>query len=110
MTPTQEQGGSQNQRRTGPASPGRQGGNADLAPRQVEDPIPEGPINDPTLVARIESELFRDTTLPKGQINIDAANGVVTVRGTLEDQALATDIVERIGAVEGVVEVVNLLR
>jgi len=81
----------------------------DLAPRPGIDPIPEGETNDPTLVARVESELFRDAALPKGEINIDAANGVVTLRGTLDDAALADGIVNRVGAIDGVIRVVDLL-
>lgn len=82
---------------------------AEVGPRPGIDPIPEGETNDPTLVARVESELFRDQALPKGKLNIDAANGVVTLRGTLDDDALADDILERTRAVEGVEQVVDLL-
>lgn len=97
-----------------PASPTQSAAQADpsaeeLAPSPGIDPIPEGETNDPTLVARIESELFRDPAIPKGHLNIDAANGVVTLRGTVNDDALARDIVERTGAVEGVDKVVDLL-
>lgn len=80
-----------------------------LAPTAGIDPIPEGEPNDPTLVSRVESELFRDATLPKGELNIDAANGVVTLRGTVTNDAQARDIVERTGAIEGVDKVVDLL-
>ena len=80
-----------------------------LAPTAGIDPIPEGETNDPTLVSRVESELFRDPAIPKGYLNIDAANGVVTLRGTVKDDAQARDILERTGAVEGVDKVVDLL-
>jgi hypothetical protein len=82
---------------------------SDLAPTRVPDPIPESDPNDPTLVARVESELFRDSDVPKGSLSIDAANGVVTLRGTVKDQSLATDIAERTQAIDGVTQVVNLL-
>jgi len=82
----------------------------DLAPKPGIDPIPEGATNDPTLVSRVESELFRDPTLPKGEITIDAANGVVSLRGTLGNDALADDIVERVQAIDGVERVVDLLQ
>lgn len=82
----------------------------DLAPAPGIDPIPEGETNDPTLVSRVESELFRDPNLPKGEITIDAANGVVTLRGTLGDAALADDVVERVRAVDGVERVDDLLQ
>lgn len=64
--------------------------------------------DDATLRDRVESELFRDPGVPKGQMNIDAAAGVVTLRGTV-DAALVEDLTERVGAVEGVVRVENLL-
>ena len=64
--------------------------------------------DDATLRDRVESELFRDPEVPKGRMNIDAAAGVVTLRGTV-DPALVEDLAERVGAVEGVVRVENLL-
>jgi len=82
---------------------------AEVTPKPGFDPIPEGDPNDPTLVARVESELFRDETLPKGKLNIDAANGVVTLRGTVNGKGMADDIVERTRAIEGVSDVVDLL-
>jgi hypothetical protein len=91
----------------GPEADDAQG---EVAPKPGIDPIPEGEPNDPTLVSRVESELFRDKTLPKGSLNIDAANGVVTLRGSLDGQAQADEIVERTRAIEGVAEVVDLLR
>lgn len=64
--------------------------------------------DDATLRDRVESELFRDPEVPKGDMNIDVAAGVVTLRGTV-DAALADDLEVRVGAVEGVVRVENLL-
>ena len=64
--------------------------------------------DDATLRDRVESELFRDPEVPKGQMNVDAAAGVVTLRGTV-DAAWVEDLPIRAGAVEGVVRVENLL-
>lgn len=83
---------------------------SDLAPREdAIDPIPEGTPNDPTLVSRVESELFRDDAIPKGALNLDAADGVVTVRGTV-DPAMADEVLTRVAVVEGVVRVVDRLQ
>ena len=88
------------------------------APAPIADPIPEGDpdarhpgetINDPTLVARVESELYRDQDVPKGKLNIDSVHGVVTIRGSVADEALAASILERAHAVEGVRAVVDML-
>jgi hypothetical protein len=64
--------------------------------------------DDATLLDRVRSELFRDPDLPKGDINLAAANGVVELRGRVEP-ALIEDIGTRVAAVEGVVRVENLL-
>ena len=91
---------------------------ASVAPAPIADPIPEGDpdsrhpervINDPTLVARVESELYRDQDVPKGKLNIDSVHGVVTIRGSVDDEALAASILERAHAVEGVRAVVDML-
>jgi len=82
---------------------------AEVTPKPGIDPIPEGDPNDPTLVARVESELFRDETFPKGKLNIDAVDGVVTLRGTVDGKSVADDLVERTRAIEGVSDVVDLL-
>ncbi|HWE64614.1 MAG TPA: BON domain-containing protein [Chloroflexota bacterium] len=89
-----------------------------LAPAGPADPIPEGDpdekhpgetINDPTLVARIESELYRNEAIPKGRLIFDAVHGVVTVRGTVSAD-IAGEVLERTRAVEGVREVVDRLQ
>src|SRR5687768_809225 len=45
-----------------------------------EEPKP-GHFNDPALAAKVETELFRDPEVPKGQINVNVENGVVVLRG-----------------------------
>jgi hypothetical protein len=57
---------------------------------------------------RVETELFRDPEVPKGLMNVDAAAGVITLRGTV-DAVWIEDLPIRAGAVEGVVRVENLL-
>jgi len=77
---------------------------------QGGDPLEAGggSPDDARLLARVQSELFRDAGLPKGDIVLDVAGGVITVRGQV-DARLVDDVPVRVGAVEGVVRVENLL-
>jgi hypothetical protein len=71
-----------------------------------------GPMpNDASLAAKVETELFRDPSVPKGKININVERGTVVLRGeassarqrdTLERRA------ERIPGVEGVKNLLHL--
>jgi hypothetical protein len=70
-------------------------------------PAPE--LDDVSLVRKVESELFRDRTIPKGQISINADRGIVVLRGQLEDQGLIRRIENDVRRVAGVQDVENLL-
>jgi osmotically-inducible protein OsmY len=74
-------------------------------PRSVAGGVPD----DARLLARVESEVFRDPAIPKGDIALDAVGGVVTVRGTVAPD-LVDELPTLVAAVEGVVRVENLLR
>jgi osmotically-inducible protein OsmY len=65
--------------------------------------------NDPTLVQKVESEIFRDPEVPKGQININAENGVVVLRGQLDNPDQIRRVEESVRAIPGVEGVENLL-
>ena len=65
--------------------------------------------NDPDLVARVESEIFRDPEIPKGSLNINAYDGKIIVRGQVEDAGQMRNIERAIRRVRGVREVENLL-
>ncbi len=41
--------------------------------------------DDVTLARKVESEIFRDADVPKGQINVNAENGVIVLRGEVEE-------------------------
>jgi hypothetical protein len=71
-----------------------------------EEPIPE---NDPTLVRRVESEVFRDPAIPKGQINVNAEAGVVVLRGELDRPEQINTLEAAVRRVPGVRDVKNLL-
>jgi osmotically-inducible protein OsmY len=73
--------------------------------REEEKPQPD----DVTLKSKVESELFRDPDVPKGQINVNAENGVVFLRGEVEGPELIEALGERARKVQGVREVENLL-
>jgi osmotically-inducible protein OsmY len=65
--------------------------------------------DDVTLARKVETEIFREADVPKGQINVNAENGVVVLRGEVEEPELIKDLEERTRKVQGVVEVENLL-
>lgn len=66
-------------------------------------------IDDVGLVRKVESELFRDRTLPKGQISINADRGIVVLRGQIEDVEQIERIEREVRKVAGVHDVENLL-
>jgi len=47
--------------------------------------------------------------VPKGQINVNAENGVVVLRGQVEESELIRDLEAKTRKVQGVREVENLL-
>jgi hypothetical protein len=72
-------------------------------PRSREEP------DDVTLAHKVESILFRDRDVPKGQININAEEGVVFLRGQVDRPELVGELEARVRAVKGVRAVENLL-
>ena len=73
--------------------------------KEAEKPQPD----DVTLARKVETEIFRDAKVPKGQINVNAENGKVVLRGEVEKPALIKDLEKRTRNVQGVREVENLL-
>jgi osmotically-inducible protein OsmY len=67
------------------------------------------PIDDITLAHKVESELFRRADVPKGQIAINAEDGVVFLRGVLEREEDITRVVTAARRLNGVQGVENLL-
>ena len=65
--------------------------------------------DDPTLKAKVESEIFRDADAPKDRVSVNSQYGVIQLRGEIESQELIDELVERARAVQGVREVENLL-
>ena len=72
---------------------------------EQEKPQPD----DVTLVRKVESEIFRGADVPKGQINVNVEDGVVYLRGELEQPDLIGDLEVQARKVQGVLGVENLL-
>ena len=73
--------------------------------KEAEKPQPD----DVTLARKVETEIFRDVDVPKGQVNVNAENGKVVLRGEVDKLELIKDLEKRTKKVQGVVEVENLL-
>jgi osmotically-inducible protein OsmY len=78
-----------------------------LLTRAEEGPKPQP--DDVTLAHMVESELFRNEQVPKGQINVNAENGKIYLRGEVGEQEMIRDLEERARSIHGVQEVENLL-
>ena len=65
--------------------------------------------DDETLRQRIESQLFRDRHIPKGNLNITAEHGMAILRGELDSPEDITRIENRVRHIAGVRGVQNLL-
>lgn len=72
-----------------------------------EEPKPT--LDDATLAQKVETEIFRDPDIPKGQINVSAENGKIYLRGEVGKPELIKDLEERARKVQGVEDVENLL-
>ncbi len=70
---------------------------------------PEVEPDNVTLAQRVRSEIFAPADIPDGAINVDAYEGIVTLRGELPSQELIDRVVRMARHVEGVREVRNLL-
>ncbi len=60
------------------------------------------PPDDATLAHRVESIVFRDPHVPKGQISVNAERGVVHLRGEVPDRTLIDELVAKVRRVKGV--------
>lgn len=74
-----------------------------LVPRETDVP------DDETLCQRVESQLYRDRHIPKGNLNINCEHGMVILRGMLDSPNDITQLEERVRRIHGVRGVQNLL-
>jgi osmotically-inducible protein OsmY len=65
-------------------------------------------LNDPALVRKVESEVFRDDELPKGKVSVNAEYGVIYFRGEVPSADAMQELTKRARAVDGVRAVENL--
>lgn len=70
---------------------------------------PSEPLDDAGLAHKVESILFRDPHVPKGQISINAERGAVFLRGQVESSELIDELAASVRKIHGVSDVVNLL-
>src|SRR2546423_1041249 len=66
-------------------------------------------LNDPALARKVETEIFRAADAPKGNVSVNAENGVVYLRGQLKRPEQIDELVTAARAVDGVTEVRSLL-
>jgi BON domain len=69
----------------------------------------EKDLDDVTLARKVETEIFREADAPKGQVDVNAVNGVVYLRGEVEKPEMIRDLEEAARKVSGVKGVENLL-
>jgi BON domain len=69
----------------------------------------KAPPDDVTLAQKVESIAFREARVPKEHVNVNAENGIVSLRGRLERDEQITQLVRATEAIEGVRSVNNLL-
>jgi hypothetical protein len=77
------------------------------AGRREEWPAP--PPNDAALADKVASIIFRDPSVDKGKINVNAEDGVVVLRGEAARPEQINTLVEQVRAIPGVRDVENLL-
>ena len=100
-------GGARKAERVGRAAQSEAYGVAQKVKHPREEPKPQP--DDVTLARKVETEIFRDAEVPKGQINVNAENGVVVLRGEVEQPDLIKDLEKKARKIQGVREVENLL-
>jgi osmotically-inducible protein OsmY len=67
------------------------------------------PPDDVTLAQKVESTAFRRAHVPKQGVSVNAENGVIYLRGELEDEQQIKALVRMAATVEGVRRVTSML-
>ena len=66
-------------------------------------------LDDVTLTRKVETVLFRNPEVPKGQVDVNVQRGVVQLRGEVPTDDMLTELVQRARDVQGVRAVESLL-
>jgi hypothetical protein len=77
------------------------------APRKASR-VPKD-LDDVGLARKVETIIFRDDNVPKGHIDVNAANGVVWLRGQAKTPEMIKVLVRQCAAIPEVRQVENLL-
>ena len=75
--------------------------------RASRGPKPE--MDDATLKAKVETELFRPADSPKGSVDVTVVDGIVQLRGEARNPRMVRALAERVRAIPEVRGVDNLL-
>ena len=70
---------------------------------------PKDVPNDAWITDKVQTELFRDADVPKGDIDVNTEDGVVVLRGQVERPELIEALEAKVRKVQGVRDVENLL-
>lgn len=90
---------------------GRAAGTAhELGQKVTPDRTTAEPMNDQTLIRKVETEIFRDPEVPKADITVDAAGGTIWLRGQARTPEMIEELERRTQSVPEVLRVENLLR
>lgn len=65
--------------------------------------------DDATLAQKVQSEVFRPADAPKGDVDVNVANGVVELRGQVADPEMIDELVSKVRRVQGVRDVRSYL-
>jgi hypothetical protein len=72
-------------------------------------PLPPAPAQGSALLDRVESELFANPRIPRGQLNLEVEDTVVVLRGQLDSQATIEEVEGSVTRIPGVSDVKSLL-
>jgi osmotically-inducible protein OsmY len=69
----------------------------------------EPPLDDNVIEERVRAEALGRPDVPKDRIVVNVEDGVVVLRGELDNRGQIDDVLQKVGAVRGVVGIDNLL-